>query len=398
MSVRPTLLSLAIVSLLPVLFVAGALINQCRAEPESARAEVGIAGQAAEQQTGAKQPGASNPGEASDAAATSSSDRSGDANAGKPSPKAQSATQDETAQDTLEDAAQDETPAEEAAEEAAKIEPYRWLARRSDNKIKLRGAVPSEKDQRTVVGMAKAHFADLEIDDGMKVTEGAPPQEQWLGAVSFALKQHTHMKSGNVRLSDVALTVDGRAKSTGDFTELQEAMHGPLPTGLSVQRIAVSPPVADPFVFTASLEGNILRLAGNVPNEKMHAHLKDLAGNAFRGRTIDDQLVIASGAPENWEAAALAALAALSRLQDGEVTLSKDALKIDGTAPDKSTATETSYQLRKNLPQPYRSSENIRWKEAGHAGDVARTIIPRIKEIVDSRDTTLPNTLPALER
>ncbi|MFD0987369.1 hypothetical protein [Methyloligella solikamskensis] len=401
MSVRPTLLSLAIVSLLPVLFVAGALINQCRAEPDGARAETGIsaqgAEQAAEQKAGAKQSEKSETSEASEAggadmsakSATSKSgtSKSSDSDDGKAASKA-----------AAQDAAQDETPAEEAAEEASKVEPYRWMARRSDNKIKIRGAVPSEKDQRTVVGMAKAHFADLEIDDGMKVTEGAPPKEQWLGAVSFALKQLTHMKSGNVRLSDVALTVDGRAKSAGDFTELQEAVHGPLPTGLSVQKIAVAPPVADPFLFTASLEGNILRLAGNVPNEEMHAHLKDLAGNAFRGRAIDDQLVIASGAPENWEAAARAALAALSRLQDGKVTLSKDALKIDGTAPDKTTATEMSYQLRKDLPRPYRSSENIRWKEAGHAGDVANTIIPRIKEIVDSRNTALPNTLPSLER
>ncbi|XSG82570.1 MAG: hypothetical protein ACPW61_01975 [Methyloligella sp. ZOD6] len=383
MSVRPTLLSLGFVSLLPLLFAAGVVIDQCRAEPDPVRSEAATAAQAAEN--------ASNPADKSETQKPSKPVTSGRAAPDKPD------ASDAADKKGTEESAGEQTAAEKAAEEAAKVEPYRWTARRSENKIKLRGAVPSEKDQRTIVGMAKAHFADLDIDDGMKITGGAPPKEQWLSAVSFALKQLTHIKSGNVRLSDAALTIDGKAKTADDFAELQESLHGPLPTGLSVQKIAVAPPVAEPFVFTAALNGNILTLAGNVPNAEMHAHLKELAGNAFRGLAMDDQLVIASGAPENWEAAALAALAALSRLQEGKVTLSDDALQIDGTAADKTTATDLSYQLRRDLPSPFRSSENIRWREAGNSNDIASKIIPRIKEIVDGRDTALPSVLPSLE-
>ncbi|ODA68609.1 hypothetical protein A7A08_00439 [Methyloligella halotolerans] len=397
MSVRPTLLSFVIASLLPLLFVAGVMINQCRAEPEDARAEaaIGSSANAAEQTADPETSGALPVGgEASgDSPSTSTATDAGSIGT----------SEDPAEPDAMERAAlpkratPDDASDKEAADDAAaKVEPYRWMARRSDNKIKLRGAVPSEKDQRTVVGMAKAHFADLDIDDGMRVTEGAPAKEQWLGAVSFALKQLTHIENGTVRLSDVALTVDGRARSTNDFSEFQEAMHGPLPTGLSVQKIAVSPPVADPFVFSASLEGNVLRLAGNVPSEEIHTHLKDIVGSQFRGRAVDDQLEVASGAPEHWEAAIQAALSALSRLQEGEVNLSKGAVKIDGMAPDKSTATELSYQLKRDLPQRYRSSENIRWKEAARANDVAGNILPRLKAIADRRETSLPTTLPSI--
>lgn len=415
MSVRPTLLSLAIALSLPVLLAAGVIINQCRAEADPARAEAqsqtlsepvaGAAGEAraadeAQAERGAASEAAGQGGQPqSDASAEAGAAAKADAPAeaknaetptsGRSAPAKRNAAGGEAASEL--------TPAEQAAEDAAKVEPYRWLARRSENKVKLRGFVPSEQDQRTVVGMAKAHFADLEIDDGLKIAGGAPPKEQWLGAVSFALKQLTHIEAGNARLSDVSLTLDGRAKTAADYAELQGAVHGPLPTGMSVQKIAVSPPVAEPFMFTASLDGNILTLAGNVPNAELHSALQELAARAFQGRAIDDQLTIAAGAPKNWKDAAKAALAALSRLQEGKVTLSNGDLKIDGMAADKTTATELSFQLRRDLPSPYRASENIRWKEAGQRGDVANTIIPRIKEIVDGRGTTLPSALPSLE-
>ncbi len=389
MSVRPTLLSLAIALSLPLLFAAGAIIDQCRAEPDPARAESSDKG------TPAKPAAIEALG--AESAAAAEAGQGGDAGPEKPQTSGRAATPDGQTADAEESTAEDEPKPQQAAEETDKVEPYRWLARRSENKVKLRGFVPSEKDQRTVVGMAKAHFANLEIDDALKVAGGAPPKEQWLGAVSFALKQLTHIEEGNVRLSDVALSLDGRAKTAADYNELQAAIHGALPTGMSLQKMAVAPPVAEPFVFTASLEGNILTLAGNVPNAELQSRLLELAAQAFQGRAIDDQLTIAAGAPENWKDAATAALAALSRLQEGKVTLSGDDLKIDGMAADKSTATELSFQLRRDLPSPYRASENIRWKEAGQRGDIANTIIPRIKEIVDGRGTTLPSVLPAFE-
>ncbi|MGA8689605.1 MAG: hypothetical protein WB662_06775, partial [Methyloceanibacter sp.] len=51
---------------------------------------------------------------------------------------------------------------------------YVWSATRSGSMLTLRGFVPSEEDHRTVLGMVKAHFADLEVEDRLKVTQGAP--------------------------------------------------------------------------------------------------------------------------------------------------------------------------------------------------------------------------------
>jgi hypothetical protein len=53
--------------------------------------------------------------------------------------------------------------------------------------------------------MVKAHFPDLDVQDKLKIVAGGPPQDQWLGAVSFGLKQLSHLKRGSVRLLDVII-------------------------------------------------------------------------------------------------------------------------------------------------------------------------------------------------
>lgn len=100
--------------------------------------------------------------------------------------------------------------------EAAK-NPYVWSATRAGSSLRLRGNVPSEEDHRTVLGMVKAHFPDLEVEDRLKIAAGAPLKEQWIGAVSFGLKQLAHLKSGSARLLNVGLRVDGEARDVSAY-------------------------------------------------------------------------------------------------------------------------------------------------------------------------------------
>ena len=80
-----------------------------------------------------------------------------------------------------------------------------------------------------MLGMVKAHFPDLEVEDRLKIVAGAPPKEQWLGAVSFGLKQLSHLKRGSARLLNVGLKVDGEARSAADYAEVKKALVGPAP-------------------------------------------------------------------------------------------------------------------------------------------------------------------------
>jgi hypothetical protein len=247
---------------------------------------------------------------------------------------------------------------------------YIWSATRIESGIRLRGSVPTDEDRRTVLGMVKAHFPDLEVEDRLKVVEGAPPTDQWLGAVSFGLKQLAHLKRGSARLLNVALKVDGEARSAADYVEVKKALAGPLPTGL-------------------------------IPSESARKEVRELSRQLFRRPGLDDRLELASGAPKNWDEAVAAALRALSQLESGKIALSGLAVTIEGVAPDKGTAVAVSYQLRRDLPALFSTSESISWKEAAASRDIAARVIPRIKDLARTESTlpkgSLPDLLPLLD-
>jgi hypothetical protein len=275
-----------------------------------------------------------------------------------------------------------------AASESGDAQPlnYTWSATRIDTVIRLRGSVPSEEDRRTVLGMVKAHFPDLEVEDRLKVAIGAPPKEQWLGAVSFGLKQLAHLKRGSARLLNVGLKVEGEARSATDYVDAKKALAGPLPTGLTILDDGIKPPIADPFVFVADLSANALSLSGSVPSEDARKQVRELARQFFERPELDDRLELASGAPKNWDEAVSAALRALSRLDSGKISLSGLAVTIEGVAPDKGTAVAVSYQLRRDLPRLFSTSESISWKEAAAEPDEASRVIPRIKAIARAKE------------
>ena len=274
-------------------------------------------------------------------------------------------------------------PADPPKHTPAKIEApagYIWSATRIGSGLRLRGTVPSEEIRRTLIGMVKAHFPDLAVVDRLKISAaGVPPQEQWLGAVSFGLKQLSRLQRGSVRLLNVELKLDGEARSAADYVEVKKALAGSLPTGLTITADTVRPPTADPFVFVADLGTNTLSLSGSVPNEAARKQLRDLSRRLFERPGLDDRLELASGAPKDWNDAVAAALRALSRLESGKIAMSGLAVTIVGVAPDKGTAVAISYQLRRDLPEIFSTSENISWKEAATPRNIAAKGASRVK-------------------
>lgn len=278
----------------------------------------------------------------------------------------------------------------------ARANGYRWAAVRGESRLKLRGAVPSEEDRSTLIGMVKANFPDLKIDDKLRVAEGGPPRELWLGAVSFGLQQLAHLKEGSVHVSDANLIVVGEANSTEDYAQLKKSLAGPLPAGLAIKGDDVRPPVVDPFVFIADLGVNTLSLAGSVPSEDARKQLRELSRRLFARPGLDDQLEVASGAPKDWDEAVSAALHALSKLETGKVAMSGLAVTIEGVAPDQGTAVAVSYQLRRDLPKLFSTSESIKWNEANAARDVATSVLPRIKAYTETTGAWPRGELPPL--
>jgi OOP family OmpA-OmpF porin len=119
-------------------------------------------------------------------------------------------------------------------------------------------------------------------------------------------------------------------------------------------------------------------LSGSVPSENARKEVRELSRQLFRRPGLDDRLELASGAPRDWDEAVAAALRALSRLESGKIALAGLAVTIEGVAPDEGTAVAISYQLRRDLPALFSTSESISWKQASAAPYLPASMLPRI--------------------
>ena len=148
-----------------------------------------------------------------------------------------------------------------------KVDRYEWTAIRRDNRIRIDGLVPSDKTRRDVLGMVKASFPSLEVDDRMKLARGAPPLDTWLGGVGFGLKQLALLREGRVDLEQTSLSVSGDALDGRSYRTVKTALSGQMPQGIRLKSESVRPPLASPYVWSARRDGKEVQLAGYVPSE-----------------------------------------------------------------------------------------------------------------------------------
>lgn len=237
-------------------------------------------------------------------------------------------------------------------------EASRWSAHRNEARIKLRGCVASEEDRLTVIGIAKAHFPDLQIDDRMRVGE-ARRSGNWLGAIGFALTQLNHLKSGMVRLAGADFTILGEARSSADFIQGNGALQTELPAGLVLAKTGLEPPAAKPFVFTAELTNGSIRLDGHVPNNDARSVIARAAAELLPGRAITDNTQLASGEPRAWDDAVMAGLRGLSQLDSGKLTISGHGVDLKGVAANSRKIKTILTGVRDNLPPSFQARDDI---------------------------------------
>ena len=86
-----------------------------------------------------------------------------------------------------------------------RAEKYTWSATKLGGRVRLRGLVPSDKDRKDILGLAKASFPGLEIVDEMRLRRGVPGRDPWLGGISYSFKQLEKLKHGSTELVFVSL-------------------------------------------------------------------------------------------------------------------------------------------------------------------------------------------------
>src|ERR1700712_6074287 len=116
-------------------------------------------------------------------------------------------------------------------------------------------------------------------------------------------------------------------------------------------------PEANPFVVSA--EGDVWRvtLGGNVPVPAIKSRLLDAARASLGGVDIADQMNLARGAPQRFDAAALLLIDQIGKLRDGKITISGTQVSLAGMARDLGGREAIAAAL-KNLPEGFSVAAN----------------------------------------
>ncbi|MCB1500556.1 MAG: OmpA family protein [Bauldia sp.] len=208
--------------------------------------------------------------------------------------------------------------------------PYNWAASRSERKVSISGNVPSEGTRNAILAAARRSFPDEQISDEMEPARGAAPG--FNGAAAYALDRLAELADGLVTLTDQTLSVKGTALSAESYASARRAFQAGPPSAVTLGPVDITPALALPFVWSASYDGNIVTLAGYVPNDVVKEALVGAARAAVPSAAVIDETAIASGEPEGFETAATFAISALGRMREGGVMLDGMTLDMAGAA------------------------------------------------------------------
>lgn len=239
--------------------------------------------------------------------------------------------------------------------------PYSWRAKRYEGKIKLTGHVPSEQHRKSVLSQVQAMFPNHAMTDTMIIAAGEPDLDVWNAGVSFGLHQLAKLKSGNVSLTDTALSLTGTAATPDQYEALKAAL-SQLPKGISLKASSIKPPVVRPYTFSAAEIAGQLVLSGFVPDETMRQKVVAEVQAKFPEFTVVNNLKIAAGAPKSFAAGVIAGIDSLKELDKGKLEMNGKKITISGQAAHQPAAQQTVAQLKTALQNGFTLINKISWK------------------------------------
>jgi hypothetical protein len=241
--------------------------------------------------------------------------------------------------------------------EAEKIDqPYVTRIVKDDGTITIKGQVPSESDLKILQGVAAATSPGAAVADKSRVDASVPSRDNWLAAMTFALRQLGKLEYGTAILRNSSIAIEGVTKSGDDFAIVQKKLRDEAPKGVNLEA-ALKPHDVHPFVWFAQLQAGTLILSGHVPDRQDQV-LCSYAQNLFQNLKVNNGMEFAKGEPRDWLTATKVALDMLSLLHAGSVEVSDNAVRLEGIYSSPAMAALVkSYSER--LPEGFRLETNI---------------------------------------
>ncbi|GGC17347.1 membrane protein [Marivita lacus] len=226
-------------------------------------------------------------------------------------------------------------------------------------------AAPTEDDRAEILKAASA--AGLEGKLECRLGLGTPTND-WGMASAMGIRAIDGLGGGSITFADADVTLfalEGTDQSL--FDRIVGELETDLPDVFVVNATLPTPPEAAPqgipeFTVTRSPEGNV-QLRGRINSEIARQTADSFARAAFGSTTVRTTARVDETLPANWSSRVLAGLEALSRLSNGAVTVTPDALTIIGNTGNQNASSEIAGLLADKLGESELFEIDITYQE-----------------------------------
>jgi OOP family OmpA-OmpF porin len=232
------------------------------------------------------------------------------------------------------------------------VAPFLWTATLRAGVLTLGGFMPTEGARAALATDAGRIVPGATIRNLMQPAGGEIAGLDYSAVTRYALRLLAVLDSGEVRLADRGLTLEGTSADPAKAEAVRAMLHDP-PAGIILDSSALSlaveppaapaapdvsasaappqPPPAPPgYGWTATLTGDGLTLSGAYPDEKSHREILDLARERLQGVAIKDAMRAEIGAPRRFVDGVARAFDALARLATGSARIAGTTMALRG--------------------------------------------------------------------
>lgn len=142
----------------------------------------------------------------------------------------------------------------------ARVSPFEWVARRSDQGLALSGFVPSAAVRANILAASRLKFGTSEIKDKLKIAVGAPAGFE--AAALTALQVLSRLDNAEVRILDGTVTATGTALNEIASKAVSRLMAEGLPDGFAGKPAIAPQRQAGAELPAASCQTGLNRLSG----------------------------------------------------------------------------------------------------------------------------------------
>lgn len=120
------------------------------------------------------------------------------------------------------------------------VSPYLLQIKKGADGIILSGSVPDNDVRDRIMTAAESAAPGIPLDDEMAVGRGSPAN--FVDSAGFALQLLSGLQEGEIEISDLNISIEGKATDDASYRKMQSQLNLPLPFGLKMVRIEIGEP------------------------------------------------------------------------------------------------------------------------------------------------------------